>query len=230
MNGWIKLHRKFGDWGYYGNSQMVHLFIHLLINANFEDKGWNGIVIKRGQFVTGLLSIHNATGISIQSTRTLLKKLEKTKEIIVKSTNKYSIITICKYDDYQFENDDTNKQLTNNQQTTNKQLTTTKEIEEIKKERNNKIAISKLNDLDFPRIEYKPIWLTWVEHKKIQFNDTYKSEKSELIAFKNLLALSGNNYETAEKIVNRSIANSWKGLFPLDKNTQQSGQREKMYQ
>lgn len=99
--------------------------------------------------------------------------------------------------------------------------------ESIKK---SDFAISKLNDLDFPRIEYKPIWLTWIEHKKIQFNDTYKSEKSELIAFKNLLALSGNNYETAEKIVNRSIANSWKGLFPLDKNTQQSGQREKMYQ
>jgi len=113
---------------------MVHLFIHLLIHANYEDKEWNGIILKRGQFATGLNALNRDTGISIQSTRTLLKKLEFTKEIIVNSTNKYSIITICKYNDYQIESSGTNKQLTNNQQTTNKQLTTTKEYKEYKED------------------------------------------------------------------------------------------------
>jgi len=128
MTGWILIHRKFSDWGYYNNSQMVHLFIHLLIHANYEDKEWNGIILKRGQFATGLNALNRDTGISIQSTRTLLKKLELTKEIVVNSTNKYSVITICKYNDYQIESNGTNKQLTIYPQTNNKQLTTFKNI------------------------------------------------------------------------------------------------------
>ena len=51
-------------------------------------------------------------------------------EITIKSTNKYSIITILNYESYQDEeittNNQTNNQLTNNQQATNKQLTTNK--------------------------------------------------------------------------------------------------------
>jgi hypothetical protein len=63
--------------------------------------------------------------------RTALKKLENTNEIIIKSTNKFTLITICKYCDYQSTENDVqqtnNKQITNKQQTNNKQITTTKE-------------------------------------------------------------------------------------------------------
>jgi hypothetical protein len=58
--------------------------------------------------------------------------LKKSNAITIKSTNKYSIITICNYDSYQqikIENDRQNdQQLTNNQPATNQQLTTTKNI------------------------------------------------------------------------------------------------------
>jgi hypothetical protein len=123
MEGWIKLHRKFSDWEWFNISEMVHLFIFLLINANHEDGEWRGIKIKRGQILTGLHSLNKSTKISIQTIRTCLKRLEKTQEINIQVTNKYSIITICKYDDYQqlqqTTNKQSNKQLTSNQQTTN---------------------------------------------------------------------------------------------------------------
>ena len=101
MEGWIKLHRKFCGWEWFNISEMVHLFIYLLINANHEDGNWRGISIKRGQIITGRNSLSENTGISSQTIRTCLSRLKSTNEITIKSTNKYSIITITKYDDYQ---------------------------------------------------------------------------------------------------------------------------------
>jgi DNA-binding transcriptional MerR regulator len=126
MTGWIKLHRQFLSWEWFNKSEAVHLFMYLLLKANHKDGTWQGIDIKKGQFITSYGKISSDTGISLQTIRTLLKKLENTNEINTQTTNKYSVITICKYADYQSEESETNTQLTNNQQTTNKQLTTNK--------------------------------------------------------------------------------------------------------
>ena len=130
MEGWIKLYRKFSEWEWFNISEMVHLFIYLLLNANHENDKWRGIEIKRGQILTGLNSLNQHTKISYQTLRTCLKRLEETKEINTQVTNKYRIITICNYESYQGEKLNSNKhsniQLTNNQQSTNKQLTTNK--------------------------------------------------------------------------------------------------------
>lgn len=135
MSGWIKMHRKFLDWEWFNKSESVHLFLYMLLKANHKDGQWQGIDIKRGQFISSLGNISNATGISIQTIRTILKKLEKTNEIKVKSTSQYTIVTICKYECYQDENENTNKPLTNNQQTTNKPSTTNKNEKNEKNER-----------------------------------------------------------------------------------------------
>jgi DNA-binding transcriptional MerR regulator len=135
MSGWIKIHRKFLDWEWFNKSEAVHLFLFMLIKANHKSGKWQGIDIERGQFISSLANISNATGISVQTIRTILKKLEKTNEIELKSTSQYTIVTICKYECYQDENETSNKPITNNQQTTNKQLTTNKNEKNIKNER-----------------------------------------------------------------------------------------------
>ena len=126
MTGWIRIHRKFLDWEWFNKSEAVHLFIYLVLKANHKDGQWQGIDVKRGQFVTSFGKISSDTGISLQTIRTLLKKFEKTNEINIQTTNKFTIVTICKYECYQQENEQTNTQLTNKQQTTNNQLTTNK--------------------------------------------------------------------------------------------------------
>lgn len=141
MEGWIKIYRKLCQWEWYNISEMVHLFIHLLLNANRETGEWRGVKIERGQILTGLNSLHKDTNISYQTLRTCLKRLEKTKEINIQSTNRFSIITICNFESYQniqqTSNNQSNKQLTSYQQTTNKQLTTNKNnnTEESKKKK-----------------------------------------------------------------------------------------------
>ena len=101
MSGWIKLYRKFQDWEWYSDSQAVHLFIHILLSANNKDKNWRGKKIRRGEFVTTVKNLSEKTKVPVSSVRRRLKVLEDSGVISVKTTNKFSVITICKYEDYQ---------------------------------------------------------------------------------------------------------------------------------
>ena len=150
--GWIKLHRQFKDWEWYNKSEMVHLFIHCLIKSNFKEGNFQGIEVEKGSFITSLKHLSDETNISIQTIRTCLKKLQLTKEIDVKSTNKLTKITICKYESYQFESDEANKQLTNNQQTTNKQLTNEQQTA------NKQLTTNKKNKEELRRKEEENIY------------------------------------------------------------------------
>lgn len=134
VEGWIKLHRKICGWEWYTSPNTAFLFIHLLLNANHEDNRWRGIEVKAGEIISGLPSLSKATGLSTQSLRTSLNHLKSTGEVTVKSTNKYSIITIIKWNSYQLANRQPNSQLTGNQQATNNK----QEGKELKNEKNNK--------------------------------------------------------------------------------------------
>ena len=115
--GWVKIFRRFLKWEWYDDTHMVRLFLHILLKANYEDRRWHGMVIKRGQMVTSSLRLAQETHISRQSIRTCLARLRDTQEITTLSTNKYIIITVCRFDSYQVVNDV--DQPTNNQQLTN---------------------------------------------------------------------------------------------------------------
>jgi hypothetical protein len=92
------------------------------------------IDLKAGQFITGRKTLSNETGLSEQSIRTLLKVLEKCQFLTTTSTNKYSIITVCNYKEYQNQdskiNQESNQQITSNQPASNHR----QEIKEIKKD------------------------------------------------------------------------------------------------
>lgn len=115
--GFIALHRKILEWGWYKSSGTKDLFLHLLLTANFTDTKFHGRTIKRGQIVTSLPSISTETGLSVQQVRTAIRHLVSTGEITDESCNHYRIITVIKYDDYQTLTD----RSTGNQQATNRQ-------------------------------------------------------------------------------------------------------------
>jgi len=99
--GWVKLHRKFLDWEWFSTANMVQVFLYLVLAANHEDGRWQGVEVKRGQLITGRKTLSEKTGISEKAIRTCLNKLELTGEITKKTASKFSIITICKYNEYQ---------------------------------------------------------------------------------------------------------------------------------
>ena len=102
-DGWIKIHRKFREWEWYRDSKMVHLFIHLITTANHKPGKWKGIEVNRGQLITGRKKLSEETGISERSIRTCFDRLTKTGETTSRTTNKYTLITICNYENYQLD-------------------------------------------------------------------------------------------------------------------------------
>jgi uncharacterized phage protein (TIGR02220 family) len=135
--GWVCFYRKIKTWEWYSTPNMLHILFHLIVSANHKDGKWQGVDVKRGQLITGRKAISVDTGISEQSVRTCLTRLERTGEITQKSTNKFSIITVCNYDDYQTQENPTNQQLTSNQPATNQQLTTNNNVNNITKNKDN---------------------------------------------------------------------------------------------
>lgn len=139
-NGWIKLHRKILDWEWFTSPSTLQLFIYLLLRANKEDKKWRGILIKRGQLVTSVATISEETKLSTQQVRTSLNRLKSTNEITSETTNRFTLVTVCKYESYQLyeEVEQQTKQQalqqTNNKQITNKQ----QQLKNNKNIRNNK--------------------------------------------------------------------------------------------
>lgn len=144
MNGWIKLHRKILDWGWYSDIKTRVVFIHLLLLANFDDRYYLGKLIKRGDCVVALSTLAQQTSLTLTQVRTALNHLKSTNEITIKTTNKYSIVTICNFDNYQvFEienntqnNTQSNNQITNKQQTNNTQANNTIRINNLTIEEN----------------------------------------------------------------------------------------------
>jgi len=76
-----------------------------------------------GQFVFGLHVASKETGLSIQEIRTIVDFLRKAGNLTIKSTNKFSVITIINWPTYQGDdlenNNQINKPLTNKEQHTN---------------------------------------------------------------------------------------------------------------
>jgi len=168
-SGWIKLHRKITQWEWYDDANTMRLFIHLLLSANHNTTNWHGITINRAQILTGRLKLAQTLRTTERKITTSLNKLKATNEIDIKTTNKYSIITICNYDSYQcLENENAqqnaqqNRQQTHNKRTTNAQQTDTnkniriKELKELKEEKKKECTAIALQKFDFKNllIEY----------------------------------------------------------------------------
>ncbi len=119
------------EWEWRASPETGWLYITLLAQASFRTTIWQGREIKPGQLVTSYAKLSEQTGISVQSIRTALKRLKSTGYLTCEATNKYTIISLLKYEEIQGLYGDTNKQtntetsnqVTGEQQTTNNIVT-----------------------------------------------------------------------------------------------------------
>lgn len=147
-SGWIKLHRKIIDWGWYRSPKHVAVFLDLLLHANYEDGHYMGVPIKTGSLTTSYGKISERTGVSLQSVRTILRGLNSTGDITIKTSNKFTMISITNWHLYQGDNTATNNQLTINQQSTNNQLTTSKKLRNKEEEEEEEKTASVVVGMD----------------------------------------------------------------------------------
>jgi hypothetical protein len=99
---WVSVHRKILEWEWFaGQTHHLKVFLYILLKARYVDGKWKGIDIKRGQMIAGYKSLESAIGVPTHKLRIILRDLQMTGEIAIKTTNKYSMITVTNYDFYQ---------------------------------------------------------------------------------------------------------------------------------
>jgi len=141
--GWVKLWRKTIDNEILQNPELLSFWIWCLLKAYHKEKtifvGKQKVVIGKGCFLFGRRKAAIELNSTEQKIRTCLSSLESTNNITIKSTNKFSIISIINWDIYQSGekvcnqqiNQQDNQPATNNQPASNQQSTTINNIENV---------------------------------------------------------------------------------------------------
>jgi hypothetical protein len=203
---YIKVHRDILESYCFSSSNAFKIWMWLLLKANYKKsyftikagRGETTIELNRGQLLFGRFRAEDELGIDGSLIYRVIKKFEELEQIIIESSNQYSIITICKYDDYQGEDNyneqqmnskrTANEQQTNNEQTANEQQTNTYKEELEEKEYKEEIRIIKSENFVSNG--------TWEEEKKYFFSEEQWQMKicSEMKLKKEELILKINEF------------------------------------
>jgi hypothetical protein len=138
MSGWIKLHRQLNDHWIWQKPEFLKWWLDILMQANIEPKKvlikGQVIEVSRGEVVYSYETWANRWKINKSKVLRFLKMLEKDSMIVLKSETVTTRITICKYDTYQGERNDSETQVKRNWNASETQVKPTKEVKEIKNE------------------------------------------------------------------------------------------------
>lgn len=226
MVGFTMIPNDIDRWCWYTDGNTSRLYIHLLIKANYKQKVWRGITIERGQVLTSRQSLSRELGMTEQEIRTAISHLKSTNDITCKSTNKYTLITICNLVDYAEEKNENNQQINtqNNQQTTSKQptnnqQTTTTNIyiskeDNTNKEKNNTSIIPK--EKKEQTAEFREALINLGVDTDIADELMLIRKKKKAIntkhAFEMMLAEANKAGITLAEAVKICVDNQWKGF------------------
>lgn len=210
MSGWIKLHRKIIDKGFYSkDSEKVHLWIHLLIKANREPReeylGRIPIICKSGQFTCGRKQLSIETGICESKIERILTYFEKIEhQIEQQKTSKNRLISICSWGQYQSSEQQSEQQVNNNRTTSEQQVNTLQEYKEVKEYKEKDIFNFKKSVLSLGVSEnIIDDWLSLRKSKKASNTQTaFNSIKSQI----EKSGLSANN------CIEIAVIKSWVGF------------------
>lgn len=148
QRGWVKLPRDFLDFEYYKDAQTKGIFIHLLLTAEYSPRRLHGVELDAGEALTTLKELSAKTGASTSQTRTALTRLQRAGKIAIRTTNKFSVITlinagfqddnepeISKQNDKDSEKESTNKSQTKLTEFNKPSYLCKKEEKELEKEK-----------------------------------------------------------------------------------------------
>ena len=146
--GYVKTWRKTLDKGWIRNHKLWAFWSWCLLKATYRERdviiGRQVIHLMPGQFIFGRKKAAEETGLTEQEIRTIIAFLKKSENLTIKSTNKFSIITIINWNTYQEDNFDDQP---SDQQTTNQQLTTNKKDKNVKNKKPPEKIISEISEL-----------------------------------------------------------------------------------
>lgn len=204
--GYIYLWKQFSETCFFNDSAAVHVAICLLIDANYADTTTyiNGekITIKRGQTLTGIHSLAEKTGLKSSTIRNKLDKLKRVKFLVRTSLKRCSLVTICKYNEYQGKKPPKKEAVCAKLDTPNKD----KEIK-TKYKRLVEGQRNKKHDLDGQEIKLSLFLLNFI----LKRNPSHKKPDLQkwASAMDKILRLDGRSAEEVKKVIRWSQEDSF---------------------
>lgn len=221
--GYILLSRGILESDVFASQKLLKIWVWCLCKANFKDRAvthlrGNGeqiIKCKRGQFIFGRHKAEEELFIDGSTIYKSIKKLEKMNMIKIDSNKSFSVITICKYDSYQ---DNNNYKVTRDKQddthtipTRYPESNTTNTLPNVKKDK-NVINISfdvfwDLYDKKVDKLKCQEKWnkLTDVDRQNIiDYIPLYKKSQPEVKYRKNPITFFNNKSWNDEIVLNQS--------------------------
>jgi hypothetical protein len=206
--GYVKLWRKSIEGGWLSNAKLWTFWCWCLMKASHKEYdlvvGLQKVHLMPGDFVFGLKAASKELKMPIQPIRTILDFLKISQNITLKTTNKFSIISIINWDTYQSDeneiNTQINKPLTNEQQTTNNKQT----LKELKNVKNTNIGVFIL-----PEKIKKEVWEAYLEMRRSIKKPATKHAQNLII--KKLMAMK----DDPNLVLEQSIVGSWQSVYEL---------------
>ena len=208
-DGYIKLSRRIFNSKTFSNLNAIQklITIYLILMANYQDNQWwnhhekKFINIKRGSFITSIESIKKKIKdrlVTTQKIRTLLNILKNMQFLTMETTNKYTLITIIKYDLYQngenYSNKKINKLATSKQQGNNKVITINNNGNNVKNVNNGK---KKIDSAKYRTMLREQI----IYYLNTTANKDYKPETPLTIKLINLRLKEGYSLDDFKKVI-----------------------------
>lgn len=165
--GYVKVWRKLEDSGILKDERACQFFLWAMLKATHRPHkqivGNQVVELEPGQFISGRKSASEEMNISEMVFRGMMKKMESTEFVTIKSTNKFSIFTINNWATYQSQeptnNQQINQQVTNSEPTDNQQVTTNKNIKNSKNDKKEEYCTHKKRKLTGKRLEtFNEFW------------------------------------------------------------------------
>jgi hypothetical protein len=167
--GWIKLHRKLLDDPVLRNAGLLQIFLYCLLKANHKENefihGDKLVSLKRGQFITGRKVLAAKLNQPEKTLYDRLKTLAKLNYISIQSNNKFSVLTVNKYDSYLLEADDDRHQTDNRPTTGRHQTDTNKNDKNNKNEKKTQGDIFENNLLNNFSGNFYNAWKAWNNYR-----------------------------------------------------------------
>lgn len=101
--GYIKIHRSMLDWEWYQDDRCVRLLLHLHLKANYSPGRWKGKEVGAGQMVTSSFQLAGQLGWSRSAVIRTMDKLKMCGEVDTTSDNKWTLVTLRKWDKFQVD-------------------------------------------------------------------------------------------------------------------------------
>lgn len=222
--GWMPIYRRLQDHWLWDDKPFAKgqawLDLLLLANHNENEFLFGNQIIKNevGSFITSELKLADRWGWGRKKVRLFLELLEKDQMIIKKGDNKKTTISIVNYSIYadyelakeqQKNNEGTSRE---HQRNTNNNNNNINNINNIKKERKKAASydaiISNVSDDGL-----RELYLEYIKMRKMIKSPM--TDRALTMLIKKVNNLEPNSIERQKQLLETSIVNNWKSVYPL---------------